>query len=336
MAGKKTTVQLSVIKKSLADLKIFKNAILSAALASNKDKDFKRNFAEGKKLCEFGLKEFPEDPDFIFFTAIFAHRMANRDLAARSIEKAILMADSCAAFSPKTTLPNLMGAREAFSILNEYNLIKIFPVGDIKVYYTDDLVGGGERFGQEYVNIIYDKFGYSGRIFDRAFEWCAGPGFIGFSLLANGLCKSLCLADIHLKSVRAADFSVSLNRLGDRVKVYQSDCLQGIPEKQETWDLIVGNPPHFPDPSKDSGHTGDLTARTRIDEGWELHKRFYRDVGKFLSNDGVIMMCENAATSTPKTFVTMINENNLEIVDVFKFPSNHGFYCMRVEKSGKN
>ena len=335
MIQKKSALQLSVIKKSLADLKIFKEAILSAALGSNKNIEFKRKFAEGKRLCEFGLKEFPEDPDFIFFEALFAHRMANRDLAAHSIEKAILLVDGHAAFSPKTTLPNLKGAREAFSILNEYNLIKIFPVGDIQVYYTDDLVGGGDRFGQEYVNIIYDKFGCSGRTFDRAVEWCVGPGFIGFSLLANGLCKSLCLADIHPKSVRAADFSVSLNRLGDRVKVYQSDCLQGIPEEQETWDLIVGNPPHFPDPSEDKGHTGDLTARTRIDEGWELHKRFYRDVGKFLSNDGVIMMCENAATSTPETFAEMINKNNLKIVDVFKFPSNQGFFCMRVEKLGR-
>ena len=99
--------------------------------------------------------------------------------------------------------------------------------------------------------------------------------------------------------------------------------------------MIVGNPPHFPDPSEDKGHTGDLTARTRIDEGWELHKRFYRDVGKFLSNDGVIMMCENAATSTPETFAEMINKNNLKIVDVFKFPSNQGFFCMRVEKLGR-
>ena len=35
----------------------------------------------------------------------------------------------------------------------------------------------------------------------RAFEWCSGPGFIGFSMLGNGLCETLCLSDINPAAV---------------------------------------------------------------------------------------------------------------------------------------
>ena len=66
---------------------------------------------------------------------------------------------------------------------------------DIVVYYQSELDGGGRGFGQTYVPIVQKIWGNV----DTACEFCAGPGFIGFSLLAHGLCDNLFLADVNPK-----------------------------------------------------------------------------------------------------------------------------------------
>jgi hypothetical protein len=78
----------------------------------------------------------------------------------------------------------------------------------------------------------------------RVFEWCSGPGFIGFSMLAHGLCETLCLADINDEAVEACQKTIRDNRLEARVAVYESDNLTNIP-REEQWDLVVGNPPFY-------------------------------------------------------------------------------------------
>ena len=64
----------------------------------------------------------------------------------------------------------------------------------VRVSYKRHLDGGGSTFGQDFVPLLR-KRGMPKA--PRAFEWCAGPGFIGFSLLAHGLCDTLCLADVN-------------------------------------------------------------------------------------------------------------------------------------------
>jgi hypothetical protein len=78
----------------------------------------------------------------------------------------------------------------------------------------------------------------------RTFEWCAGPGFIGFSLLGAGLTETLCLADINPQAVAACRRSINDNALAARANVYLSDNLANIPQSEQ-WDLVVGNPPWF-------------------------------------------------------------------------------------------
>ena len=78
------------------------------------------------------------------------------------------------------------------------------------------------------------------------FSGARGPGFIGFALLGYGFCDTLCLADINPEAVDACRRTVIQNRLAERVAVYHSDNLDGIPASEQ-WDLVVGNPPHFVD-----------------------------------------------------------------------------------------
>ena len=181
--------------------------------------------------------------------------------------------------------------------------------GEISVSWEESLDGGGgATFCQDYLPIVRQRFGKVGRVF----EFCSGPGFIGFSLLGNGLCDSLCLADVNPEAVKVCQKTIVENGLDDRVRVYLSDCLDTIPTT-ESWDLVVGNPPHF------FGWTGEHRSNKILyDHGWSVHKRFYANVKRFLNSGASVLLVENAAGSTPEVFKPMIEGGGLDLIDVFK------------------
>lgn len=179
--------------------------------------------------------------------------------------------------------------------------------GDISVSYLPVLDGGGMTFGQDYLQVIREKTGKVGHLF----EFCAGPGFIGLSLLAHGLCDKLTLADVNPEAVKAVRATIAENRLEDRVTVYQSDCLDQIPAS-EKWDLVVSNPPHFDgDPQQYRG------AIRLIDPGLEIHRKFYRDIRKHLNPNGSIIFQENGQATTSEDWTKMIKDAGLDLVEVF-------------------
>jgi len=192
--------------------------------------------------------------------------------------------------------------------------------GSITVMYRPELHGGGIYFGQDYLGYVRENIGDV----DRVFEWCSGPAFIGFSLLAHGFCNSLCLADINPRAVEACKETIRLNGLEEHVSVYLSDNLDAV-AAHEAWDLVVGNPPH-------SGANQILPWGERLiymDEGWRIHRGFYRNVAKFLKPAAQIVIQENATVSTQETFQTMIEEGGLTIVDVETCVSDPGYYYIR-------
>lgn len=175
--------------------------------------------------------------------------------------------------------------------------------GGIRVHFKEVLDGGGSSFGQDFVPFLTRR-GMPKQ--QRAFEWCAGPGFIGFSLLGHGLCETLCLADINPKSVAACRRTVAANRLGGKVSVYRSDNLSALPA-EEQWNLIVSNPPHF---DRAAFHW------RAHDPGWNIHRAFFDDIGRHLRPGGIIVLQENHPGSTAETFRAMIEAAGLEIVFV--------------------
>jgi len=176
--------------------------------------------------------------------------------------------------------------------------------GGIAVHYKDHLDGGGRDFGLGYLALFRD-LGMPRQ--PRVFEWCAGPGFIGFALLGYGFCDTLCVADINPEAVEACRRTVAQNGLGDRVAVYHSDNLASIPPSEQ-WDLVVANPPHFAE-----RYPGELRLH---DENWRLHRGFFAAVGRFLKPGGVIVLQENNSGSTAETFRGMIEAAGLSIVFV--------------------
>ena len=175
--------------------------------------------------------------------------------------------------------------------------------GGIAVSFKTHLDGGDSSFGQDFVPFLRER---DMPRLGRVFEWCAGPGFIGFSLLGHGLCDSLCLADINPEAVAACERTVARNRLGGRVAVHHSDNLDGIPST-ERWDLVVSNPPHFDEAS------GDLRS---ADGGWRIHRRFFAAVGRFLKPSGLVLLQENNAGSTAEDFRPLVEEAGLSILFV--------------------
>jgi tRNA1(Val) A37 N6-methylase TrmN6 len=199
--------------------------------------------------------------------------------------------------------------------------------GDIQVHYKKHLDGGGTYFGQDFIP-LFQRWNLPKQ--RRAFEWCAGPGFIGFSMLANGMCDSLCLADINPEAVESCNRTIASNGLEGKVSVFHSDNLRQIPSS-ERWDLVISNPPHFDD--------GYFEAELRAhDPGWRLHREFFTTVGRHLTESGVIVLQENNNGSTSTTFKAMIEEAGLAIVFVHnEIPTRtdeHRFYYIVIARKG--
>lgn len=176
---------------------------------------------------------------------------------------------------------------------------------DIDVSYLPELNGGGIIFAYEFVHVVAQRIGKVRHVC----EYCAGPGFIGFSLLANNLCDRLTLTEVNPKAIAAIKETIKNNRLEDRVAVYQSDCLESISEK-EKWDLVVGNPPwHL-------HKKGPKDIRV-CDPGGRVHKKFFQDVHKFLKPGGTILFIEGGEYTNAKAFQPMIDEYGLSLIEAF-------------------
>lgn len=177
-------------------------------------------------------------------------------------------------------------------------------LGGITIRYKSELDGGGIEFGQDFIPFFRNR-GMPKQ--QRIFEWCCGPAFIGFSLLGNGLCETLCLADINPAAVASCRETIQANNLENRATVYLSDNLAQIPSS-EKWNIVVSNPPHFIDQ-----YVGDIRAH---DPEWNIHRRFFNSIAAHLADDGVIVLQENNRGSTVETFRSMISDAGLEIVFV--------------------
>lgn len=171
----------------------------------------------------------------------------------------------------------------------------------------EQLDGGGTEIYQEIINLL--KEWYPGHLFDRTFEWCAGPGIIGFHLLDAGLTNTLCLADVYEPAVVAQKEIIDCLKCQHRVSTYLSDNLKHIP-KTERWDLVVGNPPHFPNSVQK--HSG-TNLRLYVDQDWNIHKEFFTDIKQFLNPGAKIFLWEAQWGSSVETFRPWIESAGLKI-----------------------
>ena len=172
------------------------------------------------------------------------------------------------------------------------------------VFHRPELNGGGLTHGQNVPRVLLE-FGL--KRCERLFEFCAGPGYIGYNLLANGFCERLVLSDINPEAVGAAQYTAKFNGVEHLVEIYLSDGLDQIPA-DERWDLVVANPPAF---GRRVESEPDLIA---YDAEWALHRRFYASVKKFMKPGGHAVMVEDLGYSTPEVFEPMIRAGGGRLV----------------------
>ncbi len=201
---------------------------------------------------------------------------------------------------------------------------QVMEYNDLRVHYLPELNGGGLTFGQQYVDFLHDNVGPV----ERLFEWCCGPAFIGFSLLAHGLCEELYLADVNPLAVSAVEATVEANGLAGKVHYYESDNLRDLPGI--SWDLVIGNPPHsgtdrlYPAIGKPS--------IIYMDAEWSLHRSFYSEVVSHLRPGGKVIIQENGKFSSADDFAEMIKTAGLEIKRVDD--GGRGYYFLWSEPAG--
>ena len=195
-------------------------------------------------------------------------------------------------------------------LIQKRNKILKVNYGTISVSYTNNLDGAGLQLTNHFVAIVEKLIGKVSRIC----EFGAGPGFIGFSLLANGLCDSLCLIDINPEAVKICKKTIQKNKLESKVSVYLSNGLSNLPSS-EKWDLVVSNPPHHP--TKKGWLQEDVLKA--VDKDWKIHQQFYANVKKFLKPNGSTLFVENNQSSVPSLWSEMISKNGLKMIDVFSY-----------------
>ena len=196
-----------------------------------------------------------------------------------------------------------------------------------KVAYTKNLDGGGTWFGQELPSIIKDR--YPDRVFEKCHEWCCGPVFSGYAIMANNLTKSLCFNDKFPPALDAIEESAKLNGWEDRVTYYLLEDIALLPD-HEQFDLIVGNPPHFG--SFEQLEVPDPENRDRLctDLDWNSHRNFFTHIKNHLTPDGVILLNEHMDWSSADDFKEMIDDSGLELTDVFRSERFDYIYYLEV------
>lgn len=172
-----------------------------------------------------------------------------------------------------------------------YKAEHIWRYGGIDVIYEPAVDGGGMNMTPPLIDFIQKRFG-ADRRFGTMFEWCAGPSFIGFGLLAEGMCDSLCIADINPNAIECVKKTIEANQLQDRVRAYVSNNLESVPQ-HEHFDLVVGNPPSFC--AVNPAHPSYLHIKGDIrgnDPDWKIHRGFYSQITPFLNPNALVLVLE--------------------------------------------
>ncbi len=217
---------------------------------------------------------------------------------------------------------------------------------DVWVYYTLELDGFGSRLARPFAQYLRQA---GNPPYGRCLEWCAGPGFIGVTLLRAGLIKELVLADknpalepwiARTRKANGLDFTF-----------YRSDNFQDIPA-DERFDLVVGNPPSYcnlnPDHPLFDARRDDPRPH---DPDWTIHQAFYATVRRYLRPGGELFISEvephavevvlpKTGTSIPydlrpeeplRAFRRMIEGGGLDFVAAESYLTSGGvtFYVVR-------
>ena len=150
---------------------------------------------------------------------------------------------------------------------------------EFRVVDRPELNGGGTLLSGPLCDFIEERYPKRYRV---CFEWCSGPGYIGFELLQRGLVERVVFADINPDAIDCVTETTVLAGLNGEVSAYVSDYMQDVPEELK-FDLVVGNPPNYCGINLE--HPAGEMMRDDLrpfDKDWRIHRAFYSQISNYL------------------------------------------------------
>jgi len=189
----------------------------------------------------------------------------------------------------------------------------VYKTNDIGIHYTEQTNGGGSFFLLDYIDYFSEH--YPNKTFNHALEWCAGPGFIGFGVLACEVCSHITLLETFDTAIDLLHKTINNSNISNATVVHADnvDALEG------KYDLIIGNPPHFSEyklmqkNAYYSNHTKENWERIAVDTNWDIHREFFTNIKKSMGIDCLILLAEN--TREVPGITKVANECGFELIN---------------------
>lgn len=164
--------------------------------------------------------------------------------------------------------------------------------------------------------------------YSRGFEWCAGLGAIGYELLGSKIVDHIVFSDNYAGAITDCLETANSNGIDADVTTYISSRIADIPQ-HEQWDLVVGNPPHYPNLAALQNiltrygynlpkTTIDNTLRLTADGDWKIHQEFFDNIRSHITADADIYLSEE---QTDEILVTMAEAGGLYLVKIHPIPT---------------
>ncbi len=127
---------------------------------------------------------------------------------------------------------------------------------------------------------VYDYFGkLDGK---EVLDIGTGSGIQAIQAALAGA-KSVDAVDIYDKAVECAKHNVKLNKLENKINVWQSNLFSKVPKKE--YDLIIANLPIV-----DVEET-DIRLHSLFDPNFLYHEKLFQDCPNYLANTGKVTLC---------------------------------------------
>lgn len=192
--------------------------------------------------------------------------------------------------------------------------------GGLKLSFRDHLDGGGQAFFVSFMEAI-------GKInrhpYQRGFEWCAGAGFLGFSLLSMRMLQHCTFQDVYPTAIDVCNHTINNNFLSKRAEAYVCGTIKDLPPL-EPWDFVISNPPHAWDlrGSRESllrdgveHHAIENTIRLLVDDDMQAHSEFFQNIRSRLTDTADLFIVEHDQ-KVRDIYIEMAEAGGLKLIDI--------------------
>lgn len=129
----------------------------------------------------------------------------------------------------------------------------------------------------------------------RVLDVCTGSGCIAISLAVKGGYTSVTATDISEEALKVAQRNAADLDCGARVRLFQGDLFDALPEMEEKFDIITSNPPYIPTAvirtlEPEVREHEPMLALDGTEDGLYYYRRIAAEAGKFLKDGGSIYL----------------------------------------------